>query len=41
MLIPIAAGGGIKSINDATEIIKSGADKVVINSVCYENYEFV
>ena len=39
--IPITAGGGIKSINDATEIIKSGADKVVINSVCYENYEFV
>ena len=39
--IPITAGGGIKSIEDATKIIKNGADKIVINSACYENYSLI
>ena len=39
--IPIAAGGGIKSIDDATNIIKNGADKIVINSICYDDYSFI
>ena len=39
--IPIAAGGGINSIENATDIIKNGADKVVLNSICYENYNFI
>ena len=39
--IPIAAGGGINSIEDATDVIKNGADKVVLNSICYNNYNFV
>ena len=39
--IPISAGGGIKSIEEATLIIKNGADKIVINSACYENYDLI
>jgi len=39
--VPIAAGGGVKSIEDATDIIKNGADKVVLNSICYNNYDFI
>ena len=39
--VPIAAGGGINSIENATDIIKSGADKVVLNSICYDNYKFI
>ena len=30
--VPIAAGGGIKSVNEVEKIIRGGADKVVINS---------
>jgi imidazole glycerol-phosphate synthase subunit HisF len=32
VFIPIAAGGGIKSFDDAVHLFKNGADKVVINS---------
>ena len=39
--IPIAAGGGIKSIKDARNIINSGADKVVINSIIADNLDFI
>lgn len=39
--IPISVGGGINSFNEASEIIKNGADKIIINSICYENYNFV
>ena len=35
--IPIAAGGGIKKLDDAKLLFKSGADKVVINSAINEN----
>jgi len=30
--IPLTVGGGIRTINDFREILKSGADKVSINS---------
>lgn len=39
--IPIAAGGGIKSEEDAELLIKSGADKLVLNSSLYENPDLV
>lgn len=39
--VPISVGGGINSLDDASEIIKNGADKIIINSICYENYNFV
>ncbi len=35
--LPIAVGGGIKSLNDALQLIKNGADKIVINSLISEN----
>ena len=31
--VPIAAGGGIRSVDDARNLLRSGADKVVINSI--------
>ncbi len=38
--MPIAAGGGIRSIESARNLLRSGADKVVINSSLYENNRF-
>lgn len=35
--IPFTVGGGISSINDIEEIIKSGADKVSLNSAIIKN----
>jgi cyclase len=34
--VPIAAGGGVRSVNNALRLLRSGADKVVVNSVLYE-----
>jgi cyclase len=34
--MPIAAGGGITSIDDASTLFAAGADKVVINSAAYD-----
>jgi cyclase len=39
--VPIAAGGGIKDIESARKLLRSGADKVVINSALFENTKFV
>ena len=36
--MPIAAGGGILSLNDAIGLIKSGCDKVIINSLIHTNF---
>ena len=35
--IPIACGGGIKTIEDAYSLLNAGADKVVINTLMTEN----
>ena len=35
--IPISAGGGISSTKDAEKLINSGCDKIIINSLLYEN----
>ena len=35
--MPLAVGGGIRSIDDAAFLIKNGADKVVLNSAIYDN----
>lgn len=32
IFIPMTVGGGIRSIDDATEILRSGADKVAVNT---------
>jgi len=39
--VPIAAGGGVRSIHDAHNLLRSGADKVVINSALYYNTNFI
>ena len=33
--MPLALGGGIRCLNDATRLITAGADKVILNTVCY------
>ena len=35
--VPIAAGGGIRNIETARKLLRSGADKVVVNSALYKN----
>ena len=35
---PIIYGGGIKSVTDAINVINSGADRVVVGSLFFENY---
>ena len=35
--VPIAAGGGIRTIEDASLLLRSGADKVVINTSLFED----
>jgi cyclase len=38
---PIAAGGGITTVNHARELLRSGADKVVVNTSLYNNNDFI
>jgi cyclase len=35
--MPMAMGGGIVSSDDAAELIRTGADKIVVNSSAYQN----
>ena len=39
--MPIAAGGGIRSVDDGYEIIDAGADKLIVNSSLIENPNLV
>ncbi len=39
--VPLSAGGGIRSLNDIENYLKSGCDKVVINTVGIEKIELV
>jgi len=39
--MPLSVGGGIQTLDMARELILAGADKVVLNSVCYDNPELV
>ena len=41
IFIPIAVGGGIKSISDAREILEAGADKIVINTAFVKNRNLI
>ncbi|OGT32157.1 MAG: imidazole glycerol phosphate synthase cyclase subunit [Gammaproteobacteria bacterium RIFCSPHIGHO2_12_FULL_35_23] len=34
--MPLTLGGGIRSFTDAAVLIQQGADKIAINTVCYE-----
>jgi cyclase len=39
--VPIAAGGGILSVDSARELLRSGADKIVINSGLFQDNGFI
>ena len=39
--MPLTYGGGIKTINTARKILKSGADKFAINTIAIENPNFI
>ena len=39
--VPIAAGGGVHTVATARNLLRAGADKVVINTALYENSGFV
>lgn len=39
--VPIAAGGGVRTVEHARTLLRSGADKVVVNSPLYENRAFI
>jgi cyclase len=41
VFIPIAAGGGVKTMLDAELLFKSGADKIVLNSLLIEDPKMV
>jgi cyclase len=39
--IPIAAGGGIRSVEQARKLLRAGADKIVINSPLYDDHSLI
>lgn len=39
--IPVAAGGGIRSVKDAELLFNSGADKIVLNSMLFEDASLI
>ena len=41
IFVPITVGGGIRNLDDATEILRSGADKVAVNSAAVKNPELI
>lgn len=39
--VPFSVGGHIKELNEIETLLKNGADKVVLNSITYENKNFI
>lgn len=41
VFIPVSVGGGIRSLSDADLLLKSGADKIILNTTLYTNEKLV
>ncbi len=41
VFVPLSVGGGIRSINDASQMLKAGADKIIVNSAVIDNISFL
>jgi cyclase len=39
--MPLSIGGGLRTLQDAEKLIKNGADKVVVNSACFDDPDLV
>ena len=39
--VPVAAGGGVRTLEAARSLLRSGADKVVVNSALYYDQNFI
>jgi cyclase len=39
--VPLTVGGGVKTIDNIKKLLRAGADKVAINSACYDDPEIV
>jgi len=40
-LVPLAVGGGIRTIDHVRDVIKSGADRIVLNTSIFDNPELI
>ncbi len=38
---PLSYGGGIKTVKQAEKIINLGYEKIILNSVCFENFDLI
>lgn len=41
IFVPMTVGGGIRSVDDATEILRAGADKVAVNTSAVANPQLI
>jgi cyclase len=41
VFVPMTVGGGIRSVDDATDLLRSGADKVAVNTAAVSNPELI
>ena len=39
--VPLTAGGGIRTLANIEKLLKNGADKVLLNTICFEDPKFI